>query len=48
MRALLDGLTRGGLISDDRHVTELRAFKRWAPDLGEEGATVRVAEAERP
>jgi Holliday junction resolvase RusA-like endonuclease len=29
-RAVLDGLVRGGLISDDRHVVELAARKAWA------------------
>lgn len=28
-RAVLDGLTQGGLILDDRHVTELRCSKRF-------------------
>lgn len=29
-RATLDGLVDGGILSDDRHVTEVHATKRWA------------------
>lgn len=29
-RAVLDGLVRGGMLEDDRHVTELVAHKHWA------------------
>jgi Holliday junction resolvase RusA-like endonuclease len=42
VRAVLDGLVRGGLLADDRHVTHLVASKRWAAP-GDEGATIRVA-----
>ncbi|MEK6271389.1 MAG: RusA family crossover junction endodeoxyribonuclease [Actinomycetota bacterium] len=45
IRAVLDGLTRGGLIADDRHVTELRAVKGWALEPGIEGVAVTVARA---
>lgn len=41
VRAVLDGLTRGGLILDDRHVTDLAATKRWASP-GAEGVDVTV------
>lgn len=42
VRAVLDGLAQGGLILDDRHVTALRAVKRWAIPGGE-GVVVTVA-----
>ena len=42
VRAVLDGLTRGGLIVDDAHVTSLDAHKYWV-DPGLEGVTVTVA-----
>ena len=42
IRGVLDGLTRGGLIVDDRHVTHLVAAKRWAERPGEEGVAVTV------
>lgn len=51
VRAVLDGLTRGGLIADDRHVIELAASKRWASERGAEGVAVTVrsmAEDKRP
>lgn len=40
-RAVLDGLTQGGLIVDDRHVTELTTSKFWALP-GDEGVSVSV------
>lgn len=40
VRSTLDGLARGGLIADDRHVVRLVADKRWAHE--EPGATVVV------
>ncbi len=45
-RAVLDGLVRGGLLADDRHVTELRASKRWAATAGGECVQVLVEHAE--
>jgi Holliday junction resolvase RusA-like endonuclease len=41
VRAVLDGLTRGGVIVDDRHVTDLSAAKFWA-EPGDEGVAVAV------
>ena len=41
VRAVLDGLTRGGVIVDDRHVTDLSAAKFWA-EQGDEGVAVTV------
>ena len=41
VRAVLDGLTRGGTIVDDRHVVGLRAAKFWA-EPGDEGVAVTV------
>jgi hypothetical protein len=41
VRAVLDGLTRGGVIVDDRHVTDLSAAKFWA-EPGDEGVAVSV------
>lgn len=43
-RAALDGLVRGGLLEDDRHVTELVARKRWSDGL--EHLLVVVSHAE--
>lgn len=43
VRAVLDGLTRGGLIVDDRHVTDLSAAKFWALP-GDESVAVTVEE----
>lgn len=40
-RAVLDGLTQGGLIVDDRHVTELTTSKFWALP-GDQGVSVSV------
>ena len=45
-RAVLDGLVRGGLLVDDRHVVELRAVKRWTAAPGGEGAQVTISAAE--
>jgi Holliday junction resolvase RusA-like endonuclease len=42
VRATLDGLTLGGLISDDRHVVQLVAEKAWA-DAESAGAEIWVA-----
>ncbi len=42
IRGVLDGLVRGDLIADDRHVTHLIAMKRWAERRGAEGVTVIV------
>jgi Holliday junction resolvase RusA-like endonuclease len=44
-RAVLDGLVRGGLLADDRHVVELRSSKAFAPGDGEPGVQVAVATA---
>jgi len=44
-RAVLDGLTQGGVITDDRHVTDLVATKRFASP-GQEGVTVTVSGSE--
>ena len=44
-RAVLDGLVRGGVLSDDRHVVELGSSKAWAPSNGEPGVGVVVATA---
>lgn len=41
-RAVLDGLVRGGVISDDRHVTELVARKVWAEWPEAAGCRVEV------
>jgi Holliday junction resolvase RusA-like endonuclease len=43
IRPTLDGLVRGGVLADDRHVLELRASKTWAD--GEPGVEVVVATA---
>ena len=43
VRAVLDGLTRGGLISDDSRVTTLYAQKLWV-DPGLEGVIVTVSD----
>jgi len=45
-RAVLDGLVRGGLLVDDRHVVELAASKAWAAAPGGEGVHVTIAGAE--
>lgn len=42
VRAVLDGLTSGGLIADDRHVIQLTAAKQWADRPGAEGVAVTV------
>lgn len=47
-RCTLDGLVRGGVLTDDRHVIELRACKRWATAPGGECASIEVATAEVP
>jgi Holliday junction resolvase RusA-like endonuclease len=39
-RAVLDGLTHGNVIADDRHVVELACSKEWT--AGDAGCTVRV------
>lgn len=44
VRAVLDGLVRGGLLEDDRHVVELIASKRWSAGL--EHLAVVVSHAE--
>ncbi len=44
-RAVLDGLVRGKLIEDDRHVTELVATKRWAETAAGECCRITVAPA---
>lgn len=44
-RAVLDGLVRGGLLTDDRHVTVLSAVKTWAAAPGGEGVFVVIREA---
>lgn len=44
VRAALDGLVRGGLLEDDRHVTELVARKQWSAGL--EHLAVVVSRAE--
>ncbi|MEK6273222.1 MAG: RusA family crossover junction endodeoxyribonuclease [Actinomycetota bacterium] len=45
IRAVLDGLTRGGLIEDDRHVVRVDAAKWWAGEPGGEGVVVTVSRA---
>jgi len=42
VRATLDGLVRGELIVDDRHVTELAASKCWAGRPSAEGVVATV------
>lgn len=44
-RAVLDGLVRGGLLVDDRHVTELVATKAWAATPEGEACRVTVGSA---
>lgn len=46
VRAVLDGLVRGGLLEDDRHVVELVASKRWSAGL--EHLVVEVSHAAEP
>jgi Holliday junction resolvase RusA-like endonuclease len=43
-RAVLDGLVRGGLLTDDRHVVVLEARKQWATASGGEGVRVQINE----
>ncbi len=45
-RAVLDGLVVGGLLEDDRHVTELVASKRWAETPAGQCCRVEVASAD--
>lgn len=47
-RAVLDGLVRGGLLADDRHVVTLVAQKRWAAATGGECVHVIVEHVEEP
>lgn len=42
VRAVLDGLVAGGLLVDDRHVTELVARKSFAAAVGEERVEVVI------
>ncbi len=44
-RALLDGLTDGGLLSDDARVVDLHAFKRYETKANPLGVRVVVVEA---
>lgn len=44
-RAVLDGLVRGGLLEDDRHVTELVATKTWAATPEGEACQVTIEAA---
>lgn len=45
VRAVLDGLVTGGLLTDDRHVTELVASKAWAATPADECVHVIVSNA---
>ncbi len=45
-RAVLDGLVRGGLLEDDRHVVTLVAQKRWAAATGDECVHIVVSHEE--
>lgn len=45
VRAVLDGLVTGGLLSDDRHVVELHADKTWAVTPGGECCQVTIESA---
>lgn len=42
-RAVIDGLVNGGVLTDDRHVTEIKATKTFAPTLDEVGVHVVVS-----
>lgn len=44
-RALLDGMTDGGLITDDARVVGLHAHKRYASEVNPTGVRVSVAAA---
>lgn len=44
-RAVLDGLVRGGLLEDDRHVVELQATKAWALADRDPGVEIVVTTA---
>jgi Holliday junction resolvase RusA-like endonuclease len=44
-RAVLDGLQRGGLLTDDRHVTELHCTKTRATAVGGECVAVTITTA---
>lgn len=44
-RALLDGMTDGGLLSDDARVVDLHAFKRYESKANPVGVRVVVVEA---
>lgn len=44
-RALLDGMTDGGLLSDDARVVDLHAFKRYESKVNPVGVRVVVVEA---
>lgn len=41
LRATLDGLTQGGVITDDRHVVEAVTSKQWAGEDGP-GAVIQI------
>lgn len=41
-RAVIDGLTKGGAMEDDRHVVELHARKRWVQDAEVQGVVACV------
>ncbi len=43
-RCVLDGLVVGGLLTDDRHVIELRAAKAFVSADGEPGVVVHIEE----
>lgn len=45
-RATVDGLVRGGVLSDDKHVVQLIAWKRWAEPGEEPGCVVDVRPAD--
>jgi Holliday junction resolvase RusA-like endonuclease len=45
VRAVLDGLVTGGLLTDDRHVVDLRCSKSYATAPGGEGVFVAITTA---
>lgn len=48
VRATLDGLVDGGLLSDDRHVVEVHATKQWATAEGGECCRVTICPPDTP
>ena len=47
VRAVFDGMVRGGVLVDDRHVTRVEASKAWAERASETGVFVAVR-SDRP